>query len=330
MMDNNQLYKKSLEQGFWQYWNGKKSSVAFSADMLDSEHGVGRLPVFKKEFADRNILMKPDANEEDKRRLVNLIPDRKRHKWFRSMSSSQALALSFFGNLVIYSQLDWLRDLRDNDGKAIFGTADLSASNFSMEHEVGTLNEPRPTSLDFYISGRYRVAIECKLTEIEMGPCSRPRLKKDSPEYCDGSYSVQGRRKSRCALTEIGVRYWDYVPALFKWSADRDYDVCPLKNNYQLVRNVLSACVREDGVASPSNGHAVLVYDERNPAFAESGKGAKAFRLTQEVLHESQNLRKVSWQRMCSFMKENKKLSWLTEAIADEYGISEQLISKTI
>jgi len=292
-MDNNQLYKKSLEQGFWQYWNGKKSSVAFSADMLDSEHGVGRLPVFKKEFADRNILMKPDANEEDKRRLVNLIPDRKRHKWFRSMSSSQALALSFFGNLVIYSQLDWLRDLRDNDGKAIFGTADLSASNFSMEHEVGTLNEPRPTSLDFYISGRYRVAIECK-------------------------------------LTEIGVRYWDYVPALFKWSADRDYDVCPLKNNYQLVRNVLSACVREDGVASPSNGHAVLVYDERNPAFAESGKGAKAFRLTQEVLHESQNLRKVSWQRMCSFMKENKKLSWLTEAIADKYGISEQLISKTI
>jgi hypothetical protein len=29
-------------------------------------------------------------------------------------------------------------------------------------------------------------------------------------------------------------------------------------------------------------------------------------------------------------MKENKKLSWLTEAIADKYGISEQLISKTI
>jgi hypothetical protein len=79
--------------------------------------------------------------------------------------------------------------------------------------------------------------------------------------------------------------------------------------------------VREDGVASPSNGHAVLVYDERNPAFAKGGKGAKAFRLTQEALHESQNLRKVSWQRMCSFMKENKKLSWFNNAIADKYGI---------
>ena len=323
MMDHNQLYKKALEQGFRAYWDRKKGSGEFSVDMLDSEHGVGRLPVFKKEFADRNILTKPDANEEDKRRLASLIPERKRHKWFRSMSSSQALTLSFFGNLAIYSQLDWLRDLRDDDGKAIFGTADLSAYNFSMEHEVGMLNEPRPTSLDFYISGRYRVAIECKLTEIEMGPCSRPRLKKDSPEYCDGSYSIQGTRKSRCALTEIGVRYWEYVPTLFKWSTDRDYDECPLKDNYQLVRNVLSACVREDGVASPSNGHAVLVYDKRNPAFAEGGKGAKAFRLTREALQDNQNLRKVSWQTICSLMKENKKLSWLTDAISEKYGIGQ-------
>jgi len=76
------------------------------------------------------------------------------------MSSSQALALSFFGNLVVYGQLDWLRDLEDDDGKDVLATADLSAYNFSMEHEIGMLNEPRPTSLDVFISGRYRVAVE--------------------------------------------------------------------------------------------------------------------------------------------------------------------------
>jgi len=101
-------------------------------------------------------------------------------------------------------------------GRAGCGNADLSAYNFSMEHEVRILNEPRPTSLDVFISGRHRIAIECKLSETEFGTCSRPRLSKGSPEYCDGSYTVQGGRKTRCALTEIGVRYWGHIPRLFE------------------------------------------------------------------------------------------------------------------
>jgi len=320
-MNKNRLYKKSLEQQFREYWARMKSSREFSDDILDSKHGQGRVPVFKVEFVDRNILTKPDATYEEKKRLLSLIPERKRHKWFRSMNSSQALALSFFGNLVVYGKLDWLRDLEDNSGKSIFAAADLSAYNFSMEHEIGILNEPRPTSLDAFITGRFRVAIECKLSEPGVGPCSRLRLKKDSPEYCVGSYSVQGGRESRCALTEIGVRYWDYVPELFKLSGDMDYAKCPLKDNYQLVRNVLAACVREDGIASPAIGHAVLVYDERNPEFAEGGKGAEAFRLTHEALQDSRNLLMVSWQMICSFMRQKKLLGWLTDAISDKYGI---------
>ena len=41
--------------------------------------------------------------------------ERKRQKWFRNMRSSQALALSFFGNLVVYGKLEWLRDLESDD-----------------------------------------------------------------------------------------------------------------------------------------------------------------------------------------------------------------------
>jgi len=45
-----------------------------------------------------------------------------------------------------------------------------------MEYTVGYLNEPRPTSLDGFISGDYQVAIECTLLEREVGTCSRPGL----------------------------------------------------------------------------------------------------------------------------------------------------------
>lgn len=319
-MDKYQSYRDGLNRRFQDYWEGTNRP---SSDFLDSKHGQGRLPVFRAEHAELNVLTNPKATNEDRRRLLSLIPESKHHKWFRSMSSSQALALSFFGNFAVHGQLDWLRDLEDDDGKAVFGTADLSAYNFSMEHEIGMLNEPRPTSLDVFISGRYRVAIECKLSETEFGACSRPGLSKESPEYCDGSYTVQGGRKNRCALTEIGVRYWDYVPKLFKWPADEDYAECPLRDSYQLVRNVLAACVREDGVVSQENGLAVVVYDKRNPAFADGGKGAEVFQFTRGALRDSQNLGKVSWQNISSFMMRNKKLSWLTDAINDKYGIGQ-------
>jgi len=321
-MGESKDYQESLEGGFRQYWKEGKQSGLFKESIRDAEHGIGRLPVFKIEHAERNIITNPAATEEEKKRLLNLIPEKKRHKWFRSMSSSQALALTFFGNLVIYGQLDWLRDIPSDDGYPAFGAADLSPYNFSMEHEIGILNEPRPTSLDVFISGRYRIALECKLSETGFGDCSRPRLGQESPEFCKGSYSLQKKRRSRCALAEIGVRYWDYVPVLFNWPANHDYDDCPLKANYQLIRNVLAACVREDGIVSPANGHALIVYDKRNPEFTELGKGTEAFRLAQHALKDNRNLQKISWQRIITtLMRQDNRLDWLNDTIRKKYGI---------
>jgi len=321
VLSRGQEYLTDLENRFMTYWNEKKKTGEFTDDLLDSEHGLGRLPVFKIEYADRNIITRPNVADEEKKRLLAMIPEEKRHKWFRSMKSSQALALSFFGNLVICGQLDWLQDLKDDDGVAIFSSVDLSAQNLIMEHEIGIMNEPRPTSVDVIISGPYQFAFECKLSETEIGSCSRPRLNRNSQEYCDGSYSIQKNRKNRCALTEIGVHYWNYVPKIFKWSADIDYDLCPMKDNYQLVRNILAACVREDGVVCTSSGNAVLIYDKRNPSFADGGKGADAFCSTRDALIDASNLRKISWQSICAFMKRNNLLNWLTEAISAKYGI---------
>ena len=169
------------------------------------------------------------------------------------------------------------------------------------------------------------MAIECKLLEHEVGTCSRPKLTiKDSNferDYCDGTYTSQNGRKERCSLTDIGVLYWKYIPDLFTWNGNVNHVPRPLRENYQLVRNILAACVRPDGSVLPKKGHVVLVYDERNPAFQKGGKGYTAFEDTREALHEPQLLRKCSWQRIVNHLRCKDEFSWLVEQLELKYGL---------
>ena len=161
----------------------------------------GRPPVFLKHADAFNVLMSPDISLVDRSRLLGEIPARERHRWFRSMSSSQAIALSVFGNLKMYGFLGLLNGLHDEQGHPIFGNEAITPENFRMEYKVDSLGEPMPTSLDALITGKHLVAIECKLTEPEVGSCSRPNLtNKDSnyeKDFCDGTYTVQRGRTTR-------------------------------------------------------------------------------------------------------------------------------------
>ena len=51
--------------------------------------------------------------------------------------------------------------------------------------------------------------------------------------------------------------------------------LCPLDGTYQLARNVLAACVRPDEMVDADGGHAVVIYDDRNPAFLPGGEAAR-------------------------------------------------------
>jgi hypothetical protein len=241
------------------------------------------------------------------------------------MNSSQALAQSVLGNLAIHGLLQHLTELDADEGNALFGNAQLSTDNFAMEFKVDFLREPHPTSLDGYLSGNYRVAIECKFTEPEVGSCSRPRLTPANSnyesEYCDGTYTRQRARRQRCSLTEVGVSYWGYVPRLFRWPNDGDISPCPLKKNYQLVRNILAVGVKPGGAVSADDGHAVLVYDERNPAFQVGGSALDAYIETRQALREPTMLRKCSWQRIIHHIRNGGFLTWLTEQLALKYGL---------
>ena len=88
---------------------------------------------------------------------------------------------------------------------------------------VEVAREPRPTSVDVFLETRLRcVAIERKFIEREFSVCSRPRQRPRDSNYleqrCDLSHCLQRGRRERCALTEVGIRFWTYQPHLF----DRD------------------------------------------------------------------------------------------------------------
>ena len=311
-------YKEGLYKRYWEYRNSHFSN---EQSYFDHQYAPdGRPPVFIPSESLQNIIFNPEATQQEKHDLIALVPDGERHKWFRSMSSSQALAQSILGNLKIYDALRILSELKDDDGLDFFDKTQISSGNFEMEYKVDYLREPRPTSLDGYFSGDYQIAIECKLSETEFGTCSRPGLKQTEIEYCDGNFTIKIPRTERCPLIERKILYWQYVPSVFKWKNDCDNIPCPLNKNYQLVRNILAAGVK-DGIASARNGHAVIIYDERNPAFQFDGEGENAYLETKRALKEPTMLRKCSWQCIVQHLRENKILPWLTEELKLKYGL---------
>jgi len=183
------IFKDDLNRRDWEY---QESHFPDWQNYFERPYAEdGRPPVFRCDEAWRNVTIDPQADLTEINRLLALIPSPDRHRWFRSMNSSQALAQSILGNLAIRGLLHRLAELRD-DGDALLREADASPGNFQMERKVAHLREPRQTSLDGYISGHYRVAIECKFTGAEVGACSRPHLRPGDPSFecqrCDGDY----------------------------------------------------------------------------------------------------------------------------------------------
>lgn len=314
-------YLQDMNDRFWRYW---RDALRANRGLLDPSRVEGEgAPVFRRSLAHRNLLLPPGGALGAGDAVVAAVPAADRHLWFVSMASSQALAQSVFGSLSALDRLEALEGLEAEDGQlAVFGSA--AGFCLSLEHAVSTLGEPRPTSVDALLSGPRRIAVEVKLTEAEFGRCSRPRLKPAHPNYsrdhCDGSFSVQRGRRFRCSLSEIGVRYWNYVPHLFTWSGEEDHGTCPLAGTYQLVRNVLAASVGADGRFDPDQGHALVVYDARNPAFMPGGTADKAWQTAVGALRHPQLLRRVSWQSLSAHLGRAADLDWLVDGLRAKYG----------
>jgi len=316
-------YRRTMVRRFWMYQHDTFPEWQYYFER--PFHSDGRPPVFLKKAAGCNVLINPAKNAPERELVLNEISPKERHRWFQSMSSSQAVAQSILGNLKVHDRLHYLAELTDDSGLPLMGDATLSRDKFYMEYDINHLNEPRPTSVDAFVAGEYRVAIECKLMEREVGPCSRPRLTSKHSnferDYCNGTYTYQNGRQTRCSLTNIGVAYWQYVSDLFTWDSEVDHRPCPLRKTYQLARNILAACVRDDGTIVPDAGHVVLLYDARNPAFQDEGQGDEAYDTTRDALHDSRLLRKCSWQRIVGHLRKKGDFPWLVDQLEIKYGL---------
>jgi hypothetical protein len=323
LRDEHRRYLLHITELLWRY----RASRFAGQDHLFDQHVRPSPPVFTREHALRNVITRPDTLGDERERVLTEISGLGRHRWLGSMRSSQALAWSVFASLKATGKTHLLARLQDDRGLPLFGQT--SPDRLDLEYPVSHLGEPQPTSLDAMATwhtpaGAYTVAIECKLTEADVGTCSmtRPgstRGSEQAPPRCDGTYTRQSQRTYRCALSERGVRYWQHVPALFRWPADQDLRPCSLDATYQLVRNVLAACVRADAVADPGFGHAVLLYDARNPSFAPGGRAHEAVGSARDGLRDRTCLRLGTWQQMTRVLAGDPGLVWLADELAAKY-----------
>ena len=97
---NMSTYETELIRHFWDYQRDKFSAVDEFLECRLS--GFQRPPVFLRDKAAENVLHRPHAAQKEITELEDMLPRNDRHRWFRSMKSSQALAQSVFGNLILY------------------------------------------------------------------------------------------------------------------------------------------------------------------------------------------------------------------------------------
>lgn len=286
---------------------------------LDGHNREGRPPVASLENPSANLMLPNDVKVASN--IEAEIKETNRHKYFRSFRSSQAIAQSVFGAFKAAGRLDLLSRVPAECGRPAFGKT-LPDTTLAMEIDVTTLNEPRPTQLDVFLeTGNRRVAVECKFGEPEFGTCSRVQSKKSETPICNGSYTKQQGRLARCALTELGISYWDFIPELFDWDAARDWSPCPLLPSYQIVRNVLAAVVDCEGRVNPSNGHAVFVYDGRNPNYKPLGAADDQLQQAASACLVPGLIRRVTWQEIVRVCLGTADLAWLRDAIGKKHGI---------
>ena len=310
-------YRRMVHEALWMW------ADLHHRGQLDDGERLERPPVLASRFASNGILIPPNDGKATAIRAA--IPEGQRHRWFRSLTSSQALTQSVFGAIGAFDRLDVLQGVPAECGRPAFFD-DHRGWSLVLEHDVHGLDEPRPTSIDVMLSAPHRrVAVECKFTEQEFGTCSRPRLRpRDAAyaeQYCDGSYRAQRGRRERCALTEIGIRYWEHLPRLFDWPADRDHVPCPFGDVYQLARNALAAVISPEGALEPMGGHALVVYDDRNPEFRDDGKADSQWHAAVEASRVPGLLRRLSWQRLMPALARAPELSYLVDVMEGKYGL---------
>ena len=107
------LYSAELTDNPRKY---RRCAFPESPGLFDAEYSErgDNPPVFTKAHAQLNVLVPEDPTLAALVRDLVAMP--KQHRWFRSMKSSQALAVSVFGNLKLSNRTACLSRISAEDG----------------------------------------------------------------------------------------------------------------------------------------------------------------------------------------------------------------------
>ncbi len=161
--------------------------------------------------------------------------------------SSQVLALDVFGTLK-YSQS---RDRICDTLAILLEVPNGGPWEVHLEYvdPDNALNEAQhKTQLDVLLQGaRSLIALECKFAETRLEPCGQTGKTGKGLVQCTGNYETQTNpsngRTASCALTGKNIRYWEYVPRVFRLSPGESYHPCPFAGSwYQWMRTLVTAC----------------------------------------------------------------------------------------
>jgi hypothetical protein len=206
--------------------------------------------------------------------------------WFRGEGpgeimpdSSLGIVLDVFGTLKLSMSRDRLCDAL----AVLLGVPAGGPWNVEVwfEDSDNTLHElQHKTRVDVLLRGRHSlIIIDGRFAETDIRSCGRLSKTGKGLVQCNGNYSVQvnpvTRKIARCAFTGQGIRYWEYIPRVFRFAASDDYAPCPFASLlYQYLRPlVMASCLGEKLGLKPVVGFACLDRPAF-PAFARLGPGS--------------------------------------------------------
>ncbi|MCH8113112.1 MAG: hypothetical protein IH905_14360 [Proteobacteria bacterium] len=79
--------------------------------------------------------------------------------------------------------------------------------------------------------------------------------------------------------------------------------------------------VTPDGEVDPVRGHALILYDARNPAFQAGGEADRQWETAVAACLMPGLLRRLSWQRLLTFMAAAPDMAWLVEDLQEKYAL---------
>jgi hypothetical protein len=218
--------------------------------------------------------------------LEEFLPQPLRHRHHLSGRSSQVLALAVLG--LARSRDPSLRWL--DSGLSLPGllASPAPGSRFEVELEPALLNEyPHVTTIDFLVEDESAVVcVEAKFGEKGLGPCS-----------CKADASATGACSERVLDRTL---YWETARDVFSLPDRVDRKPCPISASYQAIRNGAAA----RALAGPNRRAVfVLLYDERNPYFRQTGEWPGWPALLRSALADAEQLelltfRAASWQEL--------------------------------